>query len=141
MNCSQAQVSLQRVLDDRLDEREMQLLTAHLAGCTACREHQRVLQVTSSVLRGVGAAPVPPSLAADAFNVAMTRKPVYPSLLDLMFPWAWRMTLAGAAVATVLCVMAARAPSTAAVSTEDAWMGTNIDVTAGVLGLESKGDG
>jgi anti-sigma factor RsiW len=73
MECQAIQAQLSAWLDDELSEAAGAMLTAHLAGCAACREEWRQLTALDAALGNL-AAPVPMGLASRV--AAKVRRPV-----------------------------------------------------------------
>ena len=60
--CNAVQARLTEYLDDRLNGREMQRISAHLEGCRECAQEWAVLRQTQEWLAGLGPAPEPEEL-------------------------------------------------------------------------------
>ena len=72
MECQIVQAQLSAWLDDEVSEATGVMLTAHLAGCEACREEWRQLKALDAALGNL-AAPVPMGLASRV--AAKVRRP------------------------------------------------------------------
>jgi RNA polymerase sigma-70 factor (ECF subfamily) len=64
LTCTEAELAVSRQLAGRLPKAEKAALRAHLRECSACASLARRRRARSAALRGLGAIPLPPSLAS-----------------------------------------------------------------------------
>jgi RNA polymerase sigma factor (sigma-70 family) len=64
LTCAEAELAISRQLDDRLSRPERSPLRAHLRECRDCSSLARRERARRAAVRGLGALPLPPSLAS-----------------------------------------------------------------------------